>query len=522
MKTDNIDINYSCVATAINFFVELVNEVIRRINSLVFAIFSEKEAIIADLRDYHIIDLKDDAPIDHPQVQLSPSSSIIFNVTTEQFIYIAPAPPIKNVVISGGGAKGVGLPGVFKAFEEHTIGELSFRDQLEHFIGSSIGAVSALLGASGSSSDELISAMSKENFKALLGKGRGPFFKDGKPLLDFIRRNIQQSISKRLTEMGHVEKLEDIDVKQMVIDQLKMRGKELAPRKRDKFVKEIESIIPILKNQDLDKVCITFAMLHALRRLNPRVFKDLTVTATCRENGKTYYFDHLKTPTFDAAVACRASASLPLFLNPVTVEPAQLLPGYVHEKPMTFVDGGYLDNIPVDSAIHKQGKKNRRNQGEQGQNLQTLVIVFDEARRKEREPSRFHEVAVPQPLWYHPSHLLQILIRDIFAKYAAGINTDARNTVKKHEGLEKIRTAYTQRSIPLLIDIKTTDFDAAQKNAAKYIDLGYTQGLEYLMNHAHELIYRTFDTLDDLLKYMPKNERLRNEDQIEAFRLQCQ
>ena len=33
------------------------------------------------------------------------------------------------------------------------------------------------------------------------------------------------------------------------------------------------------------------SMLHALRKLNPTIFKDLTVTATCRENGETYYFD---------------------------------------------------------------------------------------------------------------------------------------------------------------------------------------------------------------------------------------
>lgn len=40
------------------------------------------------------------------ELRLDSSSSIIYNPETKRYVYIAPAPPIENLVISGGGAKG--------------------------------------------------------------------------------------------------------------------------------------------------------------------------------------------------------------------------------------------------------------------------------------------------------------------------------------------------------------------------------------------------------------------------------
>ena len=160
----------------------------------------------------------------------------------------------------------------------------------------------------------------------------------------------------------------------------------------DQVIETIMSLLVELGKKKPEDVCITFSMLQSLRALDPKTFKDLTVTATCRENGKVFYFDATTTPDLDIAIACRASASLPVILSSVKIE-KKYLTNYedVPENGLSFVDGGYLDNIPVSAMQDKQGVENENNKGEQGQNLQTLVLVFDGGKRAENEQSPFLE-----------------------------------------------------------------------------------------------------------------------------------
>lgn len=467
------------------------------------------------------VDLSPRIPIIHPELVINSTSSVIFNKSTGQYVYLSPAPPIKNVVISGGGAKGVILPGVLKAFEEHRIGEdLSFRDQLDNLAGSSIGAVTACLIAVGISSEDLIAATGNEDFKALLGKGWGPIFKDGKPLLDFIRTHIQKTISKHLFEMSGKEDLDDIDVEELVKNQFDLRDMVSTQEEVNALVVEIQEILEVLKNEDINKISITFSMLRSLRKLNPYIFKELTVTATCRENGQTYYFDADTTPLLDIALGSKASAALPIVLNPVKIEPQFLLPGYVHQKAMTFSDGGFLDNIPTRAMEKKQGEGNLKNKGEQGQNLQTLVLVFDETAKKEDEQSPFHDELIDNHALYDPTGYMTWLVRDVIAKRLGRIKTKERNTINKAKGLEEVRKNYTQRNIPLKVGIKTTDFDQAKKDEQKYIEKGYKQGMEYFFNHESELICRSFNSFHDLLAQIPEEDKKEHFEKILKFKME--
>ena len=88
--------------------------------------------------------LEDDVgPSDHSQLDLDASHTVIFHQKKNKFVYISPAPPVESLVISGGGAKGIGLPGVIQAMEEYKVDDLTYRDRLVHVVGSSIGAISA-------------------------------------------------------------------------------------------------------------------------------------------------------------------------------------------------------------------------------------------------------------------------------------------------------------------------------------------------------------------------------------------
>lgn len=457
----------------------------------------------------------------HPQLEIDPTSTLIFHQNTGKYVYMAPAPPIKNLVISGGGAKGVVLPGVIKAFEEHKVGGLSFKEQLDHVAGSSIGAVTAAFIAIGLPVKDLIAATTKEDFKALLGKGYGPLFKDGKPLVNFIRTLIQNTLTHHLLDMFNVEQLEDIiDLDTLVTNQLAARDITYSDEEVDELTSQMETIVEILKNKDINRVHITFSMLQALRKLNPNIFKDLTVTATCRENGQTYYFDAEKTPQLDIAVACRASASLPLILNPVKIKPKFLLPRYEHANAPSFVDGGYFDNIPVGAVEKKQGENNKKNVGEHGQNLQTLVLIFDGTGRKQHEQSPFHDEVIRSPT-IDTSNVASRLFRDHIPKFVVGINTQVRHTVTKENGMQVVRMKYTQRNIPLLVSITTIDFDKAKKEQHVLITNGYEQAKEYLTNHHRELIYRTFNSLEELLEYMPEEHVEEHWDRIAAFAEEC-
>ncbi|MCZ6903652.1 MAG: patatin-like phospholipase family protein [Rickettsia endosymbiont of Ixodes persulcatus] len=64
-------------------------------------------------------------------------------------------------------------------------------------------------------------------------------------------------------------------------------------------------------------------------------YKDLVITATQQDTGKLTIFNSFDTPNVEIALACRASASIPLVFEPVEINGKK------------YVDGGYLDNIPT-------------------------------------------------------------------------------------------------------------------------------------------------------------------------------
>src|SRR5262249_45016198 len=133
---------------------------------------------------------------------------------------IQPALPIENVTISGGGARGVILPGSFKAFEEHiTSSGATFRQQLDYISGSSIGAISSSLFAAGMPADKLIDELSKTSFISLLGRGYGPIKFDGKPLEEFLRKHMLLSVCDNLKQIFATDDLSKV-TKEKVAEKL--------------------------------------------------------------------------------------------------------------------------------------------------------------------------------------------------------------------------------------------------------------------------------------------------------------
>jgi len=447
------------------------------------------------------------------QITLDATSSITFNPKINKYTYISLAPPITNLVISGGGAKGVILPGVIKAFEDHRTESGSFREQLENIAGSSIGAITGCLIAAGMSADHLAKATQQVEFKDLLGTGIGPIRKDGKPIMDFLQKYIKQSICENLKQIFKITDLNLINP-EMVKKCLDDPARSCAGLCIDQLMTVVNEL-----QKDDNEARITFAMLQTLHILEPKVFKNLTVTATCCETGTVFYFDAVTTPNLDIALACRASASIPIILTYVSIERQFLSPGYADVLPnksvLTFTDGGYGDNIPVIAMHNKQD--DIRNKGEEGQNLKTLVLVFDQSGRSYDIQSLFFDVQVKKYALYDPTSLKN-RSRNIIAQLFTSINTQEHHSVLKERGLEEIRQRYTQRNIPLLISLRSIDFEKAKRFEEKFRMNGYNQGREYLTLHQDELIARSFDDLDELLKYVPDDIKQKNAASILEFK----
>lgn len=462
--------------------------------------------------------------INNPKVSINETDSIIFNDRTKKFVYVSKAPPIKNLVISGGGARGVILPGVFAAMEHHKIksescckeedsedlDDLTFLEQLDNIAGSSIGALTASLLAVGMPISALTSALSEIEFDGLLGEGGyGPVLKDGKPLVTFVRTHQHQTCTDYLKTLFNEHDLNRVNQEQIekcVREKLHSYGSNFEQEKINKINDTLRNLLDRVKENDPTNFSMTFSMLNSLHELDPKAFKNLTVTAMCNELGQTFYFDADCTPNLDIALASRASASLPIFLTPIVLDRDSLSPGYTQyfdenqTNVFTFSDGGYYENTPLRPMEKKQGH-GLENKGLDGQNLQTLALVFDKM-RKNKAQSVFFEHQTREHEIYNSNNTVDWFVRDVVATKLAGIQATQRHTVMTEHHLEEIRQKYAHRTIPLSIPIGIADFKNAKKHEHAFFEKGYELCEEFLDNHSSELIYRTFENLDDLLQVL--------------------
>lgn len=425
-----------------------------------------------------------------------------YDEITKKYRYYVKAPKIKNLVISGGGAKGVILPGVIRAFENFfPDGEdkPSFMEQIECIPGSSVGAITAALLASGIRSNELINEANSTHGKEILGEG--DFFNlvnlDGIPLTNFIRKNMWKSIENRLYQKYGTKD------KYLLIDQL--------TEINNTHNEVLQPLLNYLRTDVMGE--IPFNMLDCLHGIAPEYFKHLIITGTEISSGKTFYFCNKTTPHLDIIKAARASAALPIVLTPVTISVEELKGGSLEQHHLipdtgflTFIDGGYFDNIPASIL---------KNPDSQELDLETLVLVFDEAMPVLGQ-SQMLNVRNPGPV-YSPRKRDSV-IRDYLPRFLSSIQTDEKNTLAKQKKLEEIRILYTQRNIPLAMDITTTDFEKASENATAYQTQGERVTKAYLINHQDELIcYFEADNLHELKEKIPVELKQDFYNQAEQF-----
>lgn len=225
---------------------------------------------------------------------------------------------IKRIVLSGGGAKGIVYPGAYRALLKS--GVLA---QVSDVAGSSAGAITAALIAVGAPIETIRKDATTRSIASFLGSrvkhsGIGiirPITKDGKILYNFI----QDQISIALSTIA----IDDLESKLTTLNKnMKRLGRELL------------TTVKSSKN-------ITFAQLNLLQQLYPKRFKNLTVTAVEYPSTRVQLFNYKQTPNVSVALACRASASIPVGLQPVEIE--------INGRKCFYMDGGIENNLPTNT-----------------------------------------------------------------------------------------------------------------------------------------------------------------------------
>ncbi|EJK98794.1 type III secretion system effector protein ExoU [Pseudomonas fluorescens Q2-87] len=269
-------------------------------------------------------------------------------------------PPITEVVLSGGGAKGVAYSGLVDTLEANGL-----MDFIETFLGASAGALAAALLACG---------MTHAGFDRI---------SDDISLVKLLNSSKDEvSIwQDRLSKLG--EQLKSIPLAQLLCDLLPRLGSKGMPL--EELIRK-ESCAALLQccekhptplsteaqkavaNVEINQH-VTFADLAALSKDIPQIKTlEITGTAMFEEGTQSVFFNANLTPNMDIAVAARISASLPVVFSKPTLQGQPFQP---MGTTTAFADGGILNNTPVPAIYNPTASTSPIPNGEH------LILVFD-------------------------------------------------------------------------------------------------------------------------------------------------
>ena len=264
--------------------------------------------------------------------------------------YTAPPPPVTEISFSGGGGKGVALPGAVKAL--HDSGVLK---QAKRIAGASVGSMTAALVAAGITPDEFTEVGNDDETTARIVEGTG-----GTKLGLLVRaaKNSVSGLGPRSPLTG--DGLEGV-VRDVLDETLRKRIVEYMDACGQRGEAADPLAVAIVKRLASNKAGPTFMDLRQLSRLIPAV-KEVVITGTYLKEfttddkgntvpveggnarGLLYVFDADSEPDLEVAVAVHASASFPAAFKPVDVK---LRSGLT----VRFIDGGVMNNTPTSSTL---------------------------------------------------------------------------------------------------------------------------------------------------------------------------
>lgn len=223
--------------------------------------------------------------------------TIFFLIFSPLFCFSQTHYPYKNLVLEGGGVRGLAYAGALNTLEEKGV-----IAHIEKVAGSSAGSIAALMISVGYTAKEIDSIMFKLSVQE---------FNDGK--------------------YGVVGKYNRIK-------------SEFGIYKGEHFEKWLQQLVKFKTGN----ANLTFKDLHSLALQNS-TYKELYCTGTNISKQQLEIFSLEKTPDMPIALAVRISGSIPLYFEPVALDNQYRK---IVRKDSTifinyFVDGGMLCNYPI-------------------------------------------------------------------------------------------------------------------------------------------------------------------------------
>lgn len=278
---------------------------------------------------------------------------------------LSPA-PVKHLVLSGGGAKGIAFPGVIQALEEKNA-----LAGIKVISGSSAGAISAAVLASGMDAKafetlsnnlelpELLNSKNPlvawlQNASSKLGKlaGRLPGAAGN------IARLLFTMLPRLQTEALPLEELVRNESRRSILAHIANTPRQTRPAEVMKIADKLSA-----------GGAPTFGDLAVLSRHIPAI-KQLNITGTGMFDGRPQLvvFNASLTPDMDIARAAHISGSLPVLFKSPT-EQGHDFQALAEET--AFKDGGLLLNTPASGAVDREFAQSPLSKTE------SLVIDFE-------------------------------------------------------------------------------------------------------------------------------------------------
>ena len=242
-----------------------------------------------------------------------------------------PVPPYRNLVMEGGGIRGIAYGGALLELEQRGL-----LQGLRRVGGTSAGAIQAALLAVGYAAPEIVAVVNATPVQRL-NDGRFIFF-------------------------GGTHRL----------------VKQYGWYRGDEFSRYLGELV----GRKTQRPNLTLGELHALAQQEPGRFRDLYTVGTNLTTQRPQVFSYETTPTMRVADAVRISMSIPLYFravlldaqnNVITGTPA---PG---QPVQVLVDGGLLANFPIDLFDHPRYLPAGRAPAAGTYNPETLGLRLDRA-----------------------------------------------------------------------------------------------------------------------------------------------
>lgn len=245
-------------------------------------------------------------------------SNVILDPKTQQIYEERPAPPLKILLLEGGGIRGLAYSDLVEV-----LARLGILEEIEHVSGSSIGAVGALLIALGYTPDEIKRKLDGLPYASFL---------EGKDPSSYLQFFVAVFIKKTFS---------------------------LATGK--KFREWLEGVV----EEKLGRKDATFLDLAKKVETNKEGFKYLHVSGSNVSKNRIEIFNHEKTPGDSIVDATLISASYPSVFQAV-----------VHND-NTYLDGGLMNNLPVFTFNDRRYVPEGYDLNDRGANPAALQVKID-------------------------------------------------------------------------------------------------------------------------------------------------